>query len=191
MSLYKGIFWYVPDEKRLITVKAACDTDGIATEARTGIHHEEVWETLADSATTGKPFDYYPRGKVEIVNKQAVIYLPPALDRFDIHDLLLREFGLAGQPVVLCKVVADDTYGSYLADFPPTICNVCGKPFDCYDYAHNLCLNKSMGYGSNYDLMEIHLNMCCNCFDTLFEELLPRCKIKPISDWLSKEELNT
>lgn len=32
MNLYKGIFWYVPDEKQLITVKVACDENGNALQ---------------------------------------------------------------------------------------------------------------------------------------------------------------
>lgn len=32
MSVYKGIFWCVPNEKRLITVKVKCDRNGVALE---------------------------------------------------------------------------------------------------------------------------------------------------------------
>lgn len=32
MSVYKGIFWYVPNEKKLITVKVKCDRNGVALE---------------------------------------------------------------------------------------------------------------------------------------------------------------
>lgn len=32
MSVYKGIFWYVPNDKKLITVKVKCDRNGASLE---------------------------------------------------------------------------------------------------------------------------------------------------------------
>ena len=85
MTLFKGVFWYVPNKKRLITVKVACDENG--------------------------------------------------------------------------------------------------KAFDSYDYHHDLCFDKCMGYGSTHDLERVRLNLCCDCFDKILDWVLPQCKINPITNW--------
>lgn len=60
------------------------------------------------------------------------------------------------------------------------ICNVCGKEFDLYDRQEKFGIHTGViGYGSKYDGGEISLDMCCDCFDRLMEDLIPKCKINP------------
>lgn len=59
-------------------------------------------------------------------------------------------------------------------------CNVCGKEFDVFDKQENFNIHTGeIGYGSRYDGDSINLDMCCDCFDKLMEDLIPKCKINP------------
>ena len=59
-------------------------------------------------------------------------------------------------------------------------CNLCGKKFDRWDEEENFCFYHRFGYGSAYDGYQLHLNLCCHCFDSLMDELVPRCKTNPL-----------
>lgn len=61
-------------------------------------------------------------------------------------------------------------------------CNLCGKKFDRWDEEENFCFHHRFGYGSAYDGYQLHLNLCCHCFDSLMDELVPRCKTNPLPD---------
>jgi len=194
MSLFKGIFWYVPDDKRLITVKVSCNKTGkmfhprnYFSVSRKNVDYEGEWGKLPRCVKNDKPYNYYPRGEVKIEDGQAMIYLHPVLDRFDIHDLILKEFNLTGGSVYVSTCVNHSDPDAYLVDFNPIRCHVCGKYFDCHDYAHNLCMDKEMGYGSSHDLERIQLNLCCDCFDKILDWVLPQCKINPITNWTKEK----
>jgi len=62
------------------------------------------------------------------------------------------------------------------------VCNICGKEFDRWDKQEKFGFHYKIGYGSNYDLTKIDLNMCCGCFDKLLDCILPQCKIDPLTD---------
>ena len=66
------------------------------------------------------------------------------------------------------------------------ICNMCGKTFNFWDNHENFCLERSVGFGSKYDLHHIRLNLCCGCFDKVIDWIIPQCKHDPI---FFKEEL--
>lgn len=61
-------------------------------------------------------------------------------------------------------------------------CNLCGKKFELWDKEENFCFHRRVGYGSAYDGYLLNLNLCCNCFDRLMDELVPKCEINPLSD---------
>lgn len=61
-----------------------------------------------------------------------------------------------------------------------TLCNVCGKEFSDYDEQEHIGLHTTLGYGSVYDGSAIDLDICCSCFDRMFERFLNGCKINPI-----------
>ena len=98
--LYKGIFWFTGDG--LICRKTACDNTGNPTEpaefsSKSGenFNHAAEWEKLSKSQTGGKPLNYYPRGRVEIKNGKAVVYLNPALNEQAVIEKIVDEFGLS------------------------------------------------------------------------------------------------
>lgn len=72
----KGIFWCTDSDTEapaLITVSVACDKNGdskelvrFSSKSGNNFNHRLEWERLDRSITAGRPFNYYPRGRVEI-----------------------------------------------------------------------------------------------------------------------------
>ena len=115
--LYKGIFWFI-NGKKLICHKAACDNTGNPTEpaefsSKSGenFNHTAEWEKLPKSVTGGKPFNYCPRGRVEIKNgKASIIYLNPVLNEHAIIEKTFYEFGLSAVSQVSVKADGSKPY---------------------------------------------------------------------------------
>ena len=61
-------------------------------------------------------------------------------------------------------------------------CNVCAKEFDVWDRQEDFGFHYRVGYGSKYDGDKIDLDLCCRCFDDVFEKILPKCKINPLAE---------
>ena len=55
-------------------------------------------------------------------------------------------------------------------------CSMCGKVFDMWDEQENFCFDRHIGYGSEFDLMHIKFNLCCECFDKVFRMIKPMFK---------------
>ena len=58
-------------------------------------------------------------------------------------------------------------------------CTLCGKPFDFWDVQEGLGFKYWMGFGSKYDGEHIRLSLCIQCFDSLIDELAPKCVESP------------
>ncbi|MBR0341576.1 MAG: leucine-rich repeat domain-containing protein [Oscillospiraceae bacterium] len=104
LRLYHGLFWW--NGEKLITVKVHCDQNGNPGYSvpcfgkRSALRsHREEWELLkktGDPDIKGIPhYNYYPRGRVEIANYVARIFLHPVLSTPSIRQDILREFGLS------------------------------------------------------------------------------------------------
>jgi hypothetical protein len=116
--LYKGIFWILQDFPSAIgdastgglfvlPYKAQCDENGNATDRDTcynsrkgnSFTHKRTWEALTRELPReirSKPWNYYPRGRVEIAHRQATVYHNPQLTELrDFEDAVIKEFGLA------------------------------------------------------------------------------------------------
>ena len=133
IQIYKGIFWYDPTNKKLIVKKVACKSDGEAIEhveysSKSGnnFNHKAEWSKLPKSVTNGQPYNYYPRGRVEIKNNKAKVYLNPILictiptqkKPFCPIGLIEKEFGL-GLKTIRADIIPDNSkhYG-YLIVYP-------------------------------------------------------------------------
>ena len=132
MSLFKGIFWYVPGEHKLIAIKVKCDNKGLAQEpinysSKSGenFNHKTEWSKLPKSITKNYPYNYYPRSRIEIRNGKATIFFNPVLNRFDIHELIAEKFGLNGSGVMVREVADGSKY-----DLNRLKLNLC---IDCFD----------------------------------------------------------
>lgn len=92
--MYAGIFWIrdLDDLSKSIVFKIK---DGLPIDDRCPLNsknlnnytHKETWKYFCSN----KPYDYYPRGRVE---KDGIVYLNPVLNRTDIIDYLKNEFEL-------------------------------------------------------------------------------------------------
>ena len=113
----KGLFWVISDnngERKLLTYTAVCDNNGVAAEGQPAYNskkgdsfaHKNSWHLAAEKLPMkirGKPWDYFPRGRVEIANNKATIYFNPSLwewsgfasaiyDEFEIKGLAVIKF---------------------------------------------------------------------------------------------------
>ena len=138
---------------------------------------------MTKAVTNGQLYNYYPRGRVEIKNGKATIYFNPVLNRFDIHSLIVTEFDLLGKNIIVREVADGSNHYEYLIDFEPTRCNMCGKPFDEWDYQENFSFKSYIGYGSKYDSNKRDFNLCCDCFDKIMDFIIPQCAILPLEEY--------
>lgn len=86
----KGIFWvadFESDHPHLITAAAQCDADGksvssveYSSKSKNSFNHKTEWQKLPKTVTKGLPYNYYPRGRVEIKNKRATVFLNPDIN---------------------------------------------------------------------------------------------------------------
>ena len=109
-DLSRGIFWVVAeseselDAAHILAFAKPCDKngvfadfDGLSSADGTDYNHKATWATLPKNLAHGKPFDYYPRGRVEIRNGKAIIWLNDNL--VHLADEIKRIFGLQDIPV--------------------------------------------------------------------------------------------
>lgn len=100
----KGIFWcanFDTECPELITVSVACDKNGdskelvrFSSKSGNNFNHRPEWERLDRSITAGRPFNYYPRGRVEIKNGKATVFLNPAINKECIVRRIMDAFEL-------------------------------------------------------------------------------------------------
>lgn len=64
-------------------------------------------------------------------------------------------------------------------------CNVCGKDFDEYDLQEDFGIHTYVGYGSKYDCTHIECDICCDCFDKLYDQLKAMCVIPPVESTMT------
>lgn len=128
-QLYKGVFWIV-DLENIYNNSNYCFTipsdeygnvqpDDLYLNAKSGTtyNHEKLWNSLPRKMTQGRAFNYYPRGRVEIQNEKATIYLNPNIYTEEIVDFLVDGFNLArrnGIKVVLVHADGTEHYKCYL-----------------------------------------------------------------------------
>jgi hypothetical protein len=110
----KGLFWVIDEdgERRLLTYAVECDKNGVATGTSPAYNskkgdsfsHERSWAEAAKGMhgrIRGKPWNHYPRGRVEVKDEKATVYFNPVLLEWDRFELVVFEkFRLFGFPVV-------------------------------------------------------------------------------------------
>lgn len=121
-ELYKGIFWIV-DEENIEKNKDYCfliptSPDGVVTSlgdegvAKSGntYNHEAVWKSLAIRLTHKLSYNYYPRGRVEISNGVAKIFLNGNINYEKVIDFIKSEFNLTKHNGIKeIKVITDNS----------------------------------------------------------------------------------
>lgn len=129
-NLYRGIFW-IPDIDDIYSsylyFQIPCDENGdihnfeisplMSSMGADNYNHKKVWNSLPKRITNGKPFDYYPRGRVEIKHGSAVVYYSPYIPQEDLKGWLIDKFNLtASNGIKKIRFIADNSnhYRCYL-----------------------------------------------------------------------------
>ena len=113
----KGIFWcanFDTEHPELITVSIACDKNGNAKEpvqfsSKSGnsFNHRIEWGRIDRKITKGQSFNYYPRGRVEIKNGKATVFLNPILNKEYIVSKVIDEFSLRTEELNSVRIKSD------------------------------------------------------------------------------------
>jgi hypothetical protein len=125
-ELYSGIFWVLSDNEDLsdyefIYFNIPCDNNGVVTRdleiklnSKNGLtyNHKAIWTEQVQNNSVYKPYnkksyDYYPRGRVEISNNKATIYLNPHINQPDFIKKIKQKFGLMPDNISEVKISAD------------------------------------------------------------------------------------
>lgn len=106
-QLYKGIFWIIDlddIESNQLYFQIPVDMNGnidadfdrmrLNSKNMDNYNHQAVWKSLSSKETHNKPFDYYPRGRVEIANGKATVYANPNICTSSVVDWLVSKFNL-------------------------------------------------------------------------------------------------
>lgn len=92
MSAKRGLFWYVDGQLLCFPV-----LDDETNEINN--NHQRFWGTLPRSLTRGKAYNEYPRGRVELRRRKAVVYLNPRLCAPEVYAQIRQAFSLSNVPV--------------------------------------------------------------------------------------------
>ena len=125
-ELSYGIFWVITeneklDDYKLLCFNVPCDSRGVASEAPVipftssngkSYSHRSVWDNhvkndFSHSPYNRKTYTHYPRGRVEISNNTAMIFLSPCIRRTNIINDIRSKFGLNTEAVSKTKVIVE------------------------------------------------------------------------------------
>ena len=126
-SLCRGIFWVkdVNDiENSFLYFTVECnpngevyDNTGLNSKSGLSFNHKVTWSLLQPFLTDNKPFDYYPRGRVEIAHGKATIYCSKHIAYQELIDVCIDKFNLtAHNGINKIRLIVDgsDHYKCYL-----------------------------------------------------------------------------
>lgn len=95
-ELSRGVFWII--ENKLLAFPFLDDNIGVAKSGNT-YNHKKLWSEIKPHGCN-KPYNYYPRGRVDISNRgKAIIYM-----NLNISDswipYIKSEFGIIESPII-------------------------------------------------------------------------------------------
>lgn len=110
-EMSRGVFWIIDGE--LLAFPFYEDSAvGIAKSGNT-YNHKKLWSDIKPKGCN-KPYNYYPRGRVDISNKgKAIIYMNPNIDE-SLIPLIKSEFGIRENPTI--RYDNSQHYKCYLDD---------------------------------------------------------------------------
>ncbi|MDE5853545.1 MAG: hypothetical protein K2O36_02645 [Ruminococcus sp.] len=93
----RGVFWIVNDELMAFPFMEN-SPEGVAKSGNT-YNHKKLLNDVRPKGCN-KPYNYYPRGRVDISNKgKPIIYMNPDIDDRFI-PLIKSAFGLRSEPII-------------------------------------------------------------------------------------------
>lgn len=106
----KGVFWLLEDGKLLAFPFEEGEVVGLS-KSGDNYNHKLLWEHVKPRGCN-KPFDYYPRGRVEISNKgKPIVYMNYNIGEDAIESIMLA-FNLKEIPKIHCD--GSEHYKCYL-----------------------------------------------------------------------------
>lgn len=115
--LYRGVFWVRSlSERDIVTVRFQSDENGVLTDnclTAKDINHKHLWERLDSVVTGGLPFDYYPRGRVELRRGRALIFCSPHICTVELKSLITERFGLTQENGIKDVILKADGSSHY------------------------------------------------------------------------------
>ena len=94
-----GVFWVIDDKLYAFPYSGDIYTDGIAKSGNT-YNHERLWKDVAPTHCRSLPYDYYPRGRVQISPQgKPIVYMNPNVDSALLPEIK-RQFGLRTDPEI-------------------------------------------------------------------------------------------
>lgn len=95
--MLRGVFWIVEEELMAFPFDEKI-IYGIAKSGKT-YNHKLLWEYVRPKGCN-KPFDYYPRGRVDYTGKgKPVIYMSPHVDNSYVLEIV-KAFELMNEPII-------------------------------------------------------------------------------------------
>lgn len=131
-QLYRGIFWITDIDdywNSKLYFQIPCNSNGdiddmnfqiqptMSSTGSNNYNHERVWKTLSKKETNNNPFNYYPRGRVEIFNSIAKVFHSPYLNQEELKRWVIDKFNLNKvNGIKKIKMIADGSnhYRCYL-----------------------------------------------------------------------------
>ena len=94
----KGVFWLIEEDKLLTCPFTEGEVIGLS-KSGDNYNHKALWEYVRPRGCN-KPFDYYPRGRVEISNKgKPVVYMNSNIGE-DVIERIILAFELKEVPII-------------------------------------------------------------------------------------------
>ena len=125
-QLCSGIFWVISDnynlsDHKLLMYEIPCDvsgtpdnSDSLRLNAKSGItyNHKKTWEEQIKNKSehrlyNKRDYDYYPRGRIQISNNKAIIYINPHINQPKFINEIKQKFGLSTHNIAEVEVKTD------------------------------------------------------------------------------------
>lgn len=107
---HKGVFWLIDGKIWAVPFDEQKYEYGISKSGDSYVHRK-IWEKIKPRKCH-YPYNYYPRGRVEITSKnRCILYMNPNIGE-EYMDEIMKKFGL----VFVSKIIYDNSshYKSYL-----------------------------------------------------------------------------
>jgi hypothetical protein len=108
----KGVFWLIDGKLHSFQFTGE-GMEGVAKSGDT-YNHKKLWQSVKPKQCGNKPYNYHPRGRVDISNKgDIIIYLNPNIDDIFISQIK-SDLGLTSE--VQLRYDCSEHYKCYLDD---------------------------------------------------------------------------